>query len=50
MAAGSLRPSIALAEPGADFLRIVATAGPTAEMSRTLKLADHGRLFPRGTA
>ena len=30
---------IALAEPGNDFLRIAATAGPTAEMSRTLKLA-----------
>ena len=30
---------IGLAEPGADFLRIVATAGPTAEMSRTVRLA-----------
>jgi diguanylate cyclase (GGDEF)-like protein len=30
---------VALAEPGADFLRIAAAAGPTAEMSRTLKLA-----------
>ena len=30
---------IALAEPGSDFLRIAATAGPTAEMSRTLRLA-----------
>ncbi|WP_158813874.1 GAF domain-containing protein [Methylocapsa sp. S129] len=30
---------IALADPGVDFLRIVAAAGPTAALSRTLKLA-----------
>ena len=30
---------IALAEPGSDFLNIVATAGPNAELSKTLRLA-----------
>ena len=30
---------IALAEPGSDFLNIVATAGPNAELSNTLRLA-----------
>ncbi|HYA73386.1 MAG TPA: GAF domain-containing protein, partial [Roseiarcus sp.] len=30
---------IALVEPGSDFLRIAATAGPNAELSKTLRLA-----------
>ncbi len=30
---------IALAEPGSDFLHIAATAGPNAELSKTLRLA-----------
>ena len=32
---------IALSEPGNDFLRVVAAAGPKRHLQRTVRIADH---------